>query len=52
MSRFALDEGRYAAAGGELVVSRGLGVTGLPLRMGCSPEAVLLRLQPQVGPTT
>jgi predicted MPP superfamily phosphohydrolase len=45
MSRYALDEGRYTADGVELVVSRGLGVTGLPLRFACAPEAVFLRLQ-------
>ncbi len=44
MSRYRLDEGRYASGGGEIVVSRGLGVTGLPLRLGCRPEAVFLRL--------
>lgn len=43
-SRYRLDEGRYTAAGAELVVSRGLGASGLPLRFACSPEAVLLRL--------
>jgi predicted MPP superfamily phosphohydrolase len=45
MSRYALDEGRYTADGVELVVSRGLGVTGLPLRYACAPEAVFLRLR-------
>jgi predicted MPP superfamily phosphohydrolase len=44
MSRYALDEGRYTTDGVELVVSRGLGVTGLPLRVACAPEAVFLRL--------
>ena len=43
-SRYRLDEGRYTAAGAELVVSRGLGVSGIPVRFACSPEAVLLRL--------
>jgi predicted MPP superfamily phosphohydrolase len=45
-SRYRLDEGRYAAGGAEIVVSRGLGTTGLPLRVCCPPEAVLLRLLP------
>lgn len=45
MSRYRLDEGRYEAPGSEIVVSRGLGVTGLPLRLGCPPEAVLVRLR-------
>jgi uncharacterized protein len=50
MSRYRLDEGRYTWKGAELLVSRGLGVTGLPLRFGCSPEAVLLTLRPGAGP--
>ena len=45
MSRFRLDEGRYEAAGSELVVSRGLGAVGLPFRFACSPEVVLLVLR-------
>jgi predicted MPP superfamily phosphohydrolase len=44
-SRFRLDEGRYSLPGSELVVSRGLGTTGLPLRLFCPPEAVLLHLR-------
>jgi predicted MPP superfamily phosphohydrolase len=43
-SRYGLDHGRYATDGAELVVSRGLGADGLPLRVGCPPEAVFLRL--------
>lgn len=43
-SRFRLDEGRYVYRGSELIVSRGLGVVGLPLRWHCSPEAVLVEL--------
>jgi hypothetical protein len=43
-SRYRLDEGRYTAAGAEIVVSRGLGVSGVPVRFACTPEAVLLRL--------
>jgi predicted MPP superfamily phosphohydrolase len=45
MSRYRLDEGRYAARGADLVVSRGVGVVGLPLRLACPPEAVLVRLR-------
>jgi predicted MPP superfamily phosphohydrolase len=45
MSRFRLDEGRYEAAGSELVVSRGLGAVGLPFRFACPPEVVLLILR-------
>jgi len=44
MSRYRLDEGHYGAGGTQLVVSRGLGVTGLPIRIACPPEAVLLTL--------
>lgn len=45
MSRYHLDEGRYRLGGSELVVSRGLGVSGLPLRVACPPEACLLTLR-------
>jgi hypothetical protein len=45
MSRYRLDEGPYEADGARLVVSRGLGVTGVPLRLACPPEAVLVRLR-------
>lgn len=45
MSRFRLDEGRYRQGDSELVVSRGLGAIGLPLRIACPPEAVLLTLR-------
>lgn len=44
-SRYRLDEGRYALNGSELVVSRGLGADGIPLRVACSPEAVLVRFE-------
>jgi uncharacterized protein len=44
-SRYRLDEGRYRHQGTELVVSRGLGASALPLRVACSPEAVLLTLE-------
>jgi predicted MPP superfamily phosphohydrolase len=45
MSRYRLDEGRYAWNGAEIVVSRGLGVSGLPLRLACPPEAALVTLR-------
>jgi predicted MPP superfamily phosphohydrolase len=44
-SRYRLDEGRFRAGSTELVVSRGLGAVGLPWRMACPPEAVLLRIR-------
>ena len=43
-SRYRLDEGRYRTGGTELVVSRGLGAVGVPWRVFCPPEAVLIRL--------
>jgi predicted MPP superfamily phosphohydrolase len=46
-SQCYLDEGRYTYAGTELVVTRGLGVTGVPLRWHCPPEAILLTLTPK-----
>jgi hypothetical protein len=45
MSRFRLDEGRFEHDGAHIVVSRGLGVSGIPLRIACSPEAVLVTLR-------
>ncbi len=45
MSRYRLDHGRYRAGGTELIVSAGLGAVGVPLRVACPPEAVLLRLR-------
>lgn len=50
MSRYRLDEGRYAAGDAEVVVSRGLGASGVPLRIACAPEAVrlVLRAAPDV----
>ena len=45
MSRYALDDGRYGTNGSQLVVSRGIGVTGLPLRWRCPPEAVQVTLR-------
>jgi predicted MPP superfamily phosphohydrolase len=50
MSRFRLDEGRYRIGDTEVVVSRGLGVVGLPVRVACPPEAVLLTLRSSPGP--
>ncbi len=44
-SRYRLDAGRYRAGATELVVSRGLGVVGLPWRIACPPEAVLVRIR-------
>jgi predicted MPP superfamily phosphohydrolase len=45
MSRFRLDEGRFEHAGAHIVVSRGLGVSGIPLRIACAPEALLVTLR-------
>ena len=45
MSRYALDEGRYISDASHLVVSRGMGVTGVPLRWDCAPEAVQVTLR-------
>lgn len=46
MSRYRLDEGRYRCGETELIVSAGLGAVGLPVRIFCPPEVVLLRLRP------
>jgi len=43
-SRYRLDQGRFRSGNCELVVSRGLGVVGMPCRVACPPEAVLLTL--------
>jgi uncharacterized protein len=45
MSRYRLDDGRYEHDGAQIVVSRGLGVCGLPIRVACAPEAVLVTLK-------
>jgi uncharacterized protein len=45
MSRYFLDEGRYAHERAHIVVSRGLGVSGVPLRIACAPEAILVTLR-------
>jgi len=44
-SRYRLDEGRYRVGPMDLVVSRGLGATGLPVRFACPPEAVSITLR-------
>ena len=44
-SRYRLDEGRYRVGPMDLLVSRGLGATGLPVRFACPPEAVLIHLR-------
>ncbi|HXV77227.1 MAG TPA: metallophosphoesterase [Candidatus Polarisedimenticolaceae bacterium] len=43
-SRFRLDQGRYRFRQTELVVSRGVGAVGIPWRVQCPPEVVLLTL--------
>jgi predicted MPP superfamily phosphohydrolase len=44
MSRYRLDEGWFVRDGAHLVVSRGLGVSGVPVRLFCSPEVLLVTL--------
>jgi len=44
-SRYRLDEGRYRTDASELIVSRGLGTVGVPFRLACAPEALLIRLR-------
>lgn len=48
-SRHGFDAGRYRALATEVVVSRGLGVVGLPLRIGCPAEVVALTLRRDAG---
>ncbi len=43
-SRFGWIEGQHEVAGSQLYVSRGVGVTFLPLRIGAVPEVPILRL--------
>ena len=43
-SRFCFDEGLFAYHQSLLVVSRGLGSIGLPIRWGADPEAVLIEI--------
>jgi uncharacterized protein len=45
MSRYRLDEGRYERGDSQIVVSRGLGVSGIPFRFFCPPEALFLTLR-------
>jgi len=45
MSRYRLDEERFTHGPAHLVVSRGLGVSGIPLRIACAPEVVLVTLR-------
>ena len=45
MSRYFLDEGRFTHDRTHIVVSRGLGVSGIPLRIACAPEAVFITLR-------
>jgi predicted MPP superfamily phosphohydrolase len=45
MSRYRLDEGRYERDGSQIIVSRGLGVSGIPLRLFSPPEALLVTLR-------
>ncbi|MBI2962403.1 MAG: metallophosphoesterase [Deltaproteobacteria bacterium] len=45
-SRFCLDEGVMSFGSSLIVVSRGLGASGLPWRVGARPEAVLLTIRP------
>jgi predicted MPP superfamily phosphohydrolase len=44
-SRYPLDEGRFVYDRTQLVVTRGLGVVGVPVRWACPPEAVLFELR-------
>jgi len=44
-SRYCLDEGVMTFGSAFLVVSRGIGASGLPWRMGARPEVVLLTLR-------
>ena len=45
MSRYFLDEGRFTHERTQIVVSRGIGVSGIPLRVACSPEAIFVTLK-------
>lgn len=45
MSRYRFDEGLHRAGGAAIVVSRGLGVSGVPIRLGVAPEADLVTLR-------
>ena len=50
MSRYRLDDGAYRSGSAHVVVSRGLGVTGLPLRVFCAPEALVVTLRSAQDP--
>jgi predicted MPP superfamily phosphohydrolase len=45
-SRYCLDEGHMTFESGQIVVSRGLGASNLPWRLGVRPEAMLLTILP------
>ena len=45
MSRYRLDEGLYVSGDATLIVSRGLGASGLPIRLGVAPEAAWVTLR-------
>jgi predicted MPP superfamily phosphohydrolase len=45
-SRYCLDEGHMTFGEGQLIVSRGLGASNLPWRLGVPPEALLLTIVP------
>lgn len=45
-SRFCLDEGLVSFGSALLAVSRGIGASGLPWRLGARPEALLLTVTP------
>lgn len=47
-SRYCLDEGVMSFGSSTIVVSRGLGASGVPWRIVAHPEAVLLRIQARV----
>jgi hypothetical protein len=44
-SNHGLWRGRYASAGAQLYVGRGIGTTGLPLRLGAPGEIAILELE-------
>ena len=50
MSRYRLSDGHYLYRGGQLVIGHGLGAVGVPLRVGCPPQAVLLTLVNEPNP--
>jgi len=48
-SRYCLDEGHMTFGSGQIVVSRGLGASNLPWRLGVRPEAMLLTIEPSTS---